>query len=101
MARRTKIYRLFPRAEGDLEGIYDYTVETWSRQQAQNYLKELFEAFQGLVSGTRVGRDARLGYGVMKLPVGSHVVFYQISEDGIDIVRVLHQAMDVSRHLKP
>jgi plasmid stabilization system protein ParE len=29
MARKTRGYLLFPRAEHDLESIYDYTVEHW------------------------------------------------------------------------
>jgi len=98
MARKTKGYLLFPRAEHDLESIYDYTVEHWSRRQAKAYLGELTVAFQALAAGTRVGRDAELGHRVMKLPVGSHVVFYRVTASAIEIVRVLHQAMDAPRH---
>jgi hypothetical protein len=43
MARKTKGYLLFPRAEHDLESIYDYTVEHWSWRQAKvsNYGDQL------------------------------------------------------------
>jgi toxin ParE1/3/4 len=99
MARKTKGYLLFPRAEHDLESIFAYTVEHWSRRQARAYLAELTVAFQALAAGTRVGRDAELGHRVMKLPVGSHVVFYRMTASAVEIVRVLHQAMDAPRHL--
>jgi len=48
------------------------------RRQAKAYLGELTVAFQALAAGTRVGRDAGLGHRVMKLPVGSDVVFYRV-----------------------
>ena len=38
--------------------------------------------------------------GDRKLAVGSHTLYYRVMPDGvIDIVRVLHQRMDVDRHL--
>jgi toxin ParE1/3/4 len=30
---------------------------------------------------------------------GSHVIYYRKSDIDIDIIRILHQRMDVSRHL--
>nr|WP_323123832.1 hypothetical protein [Burkholderia alba] len=31
--------------------------------------------------------------------VGSHVVFYRATTATLDVIRVLHQRMDVDRHL--
>lgn len=39
----------------------------------------------------------RAGY--RKLRVQSHLIFYRIVDKDIDIVRILHIAMDVERHL--
>ena len=100
MAGRLRGYRLSRRAEADLESIYDYTRENWSKKQADKYYGELIAGFEDLLSGRRIGRDAELGHGVLKLPVGSHMVFYQAVEGKIDIIRILHRAMDVSRHLR-
>ncbi len=101
MAKRLKAYRLSRRAEADLASIYDFTLERWSKKQADKYYGELVNGIKDLASGKRKGRDAALGAGVLKLPVGSHVVFYQVDESRIDVIRILHQAMDVSRHLTP
>jgi len=101
MAKRLKPYRLSRRAAADLESIYEFTRERWSEKQADKYYGELVSGFDDLASGKRMGRYAELGEGVLKLPLGSHVVFYKVGESSIDIIRVLHQAMDVSRHLKP
>jgi toxin ParE1/3/4 len=100
MTPKARGYRLYPRALRDLEDIYDYTIETWSRRQAEAYVRQLSEAFGALASGRRVGRDAELGDSIYKLSVGAHIVFYQANEVGIDVVRILHQAMDVERHLR-
>ena len=101
MAKRAKAYRLAPLAVQDLEGVYLYTLRTWSRRQAESYSSDLIAAFEGLAAGVRTGRKADVADGYFKLRVGSHFIFYREGDDAIDIIRVLHQAMDASRHLKP
>jgi len=56
MATTPKGYALTPLAEADLEGIYLYTLRTWSREQAVRYHGDLVAAFEGLAAGTRKGR---------------------------------------------
>jgi toxin ParE1/3/4 len=34
-----------------------------------------------------------------KYPSGSHVLFYRLTDDGIDVVRILHERMDYERHI--
>jgi len=34
-----------------------------------------------------------------KYPSGSHVLFYRLTDDGIDVVRILHERMDYKRHI--
>jgi toxin ParE1/3/4 len=41
--------------------------------------------------------DIRAGY--WKIPSGSHVLFYRLTADGIDVVRILHERMDFERHI--
>jgi toxin ParE1/3/4 len=54
-----------------------------------------------LAAGRKQGRSAahiRPGYSCCR--AGSHVLFYRAGDAGmIEIVRVLHQRMDVERHL--
>lgn len=40
-----KTYKLSKQAEKDLTGIWQYTLETWSREQANKYLEGLLNAF--------------------------------------------------------
>lgn len=100
MARKRKQYKVFPKARRDLEGIWLYTFETWSLEQADQYIRKLTDGFEALAMGTRPGQNAdfvREGY--RRLSVGSHVIFYRETDILIEIVRVLHQRRDFSRHL--
>jgi toxin ParE1/3/4 len=36
--------------------------------------------------------------GARSFPVEKHIVFYQINDNGIDVARILHQRMDLSKH---
>jgi toxin ParE1/3/4 len=99
VARRNKVLRLSPRAETDLEAIYDYTVEHWSVRQARSYLKGLEVTLMGLAGGRRVGRDAEFDNGMMKVIHESHVVYYLTTDRDINVVRILHTSMDAPRRL--
>ena len=92
-------YRLSPLAQADLEGIWSYTASRWSVEQAQSYHAAIVAAFEGLAAGSKQGRPSDVREGYFKYAVGSHLVFYRHSEGGIDIVRILHQRMDVMRRL--
>jgi toxin ParE1/3/4 len=94
-------YLLSPAAQSDLEHIWDYTRQRWDADQAEEYLRELQRAIERAAANPRVGRscdEIRPGY--LKLVAGSHMLFYRVTADGaIDVVRVLHQRMDVDHHL--
>lgn len=92
-------YRLYPLALADLEEIWSYTAMRWSWEQADSYHAAVIAAFEGLAAGSKQGRPSDVRDGYFKYAVGSHLVFYRQSEGGIDIVRVLHQRMDVTLHL--
>ena len=94
-------YLLSPAARADLEEIWDYTAGRWDVDQAEEYLRGLQHASERAAANPRVGRacdEIRPGY--RKLAAGSHTLYYRVSADGIvDVVRVLHERMDVDRHL--
>ncbi|CAB3972636.1 MULTISPECIES: type II toxin-antitoxin system RelE/ParE family toxin [Burkholderia] len=99
MPVKARTVRLTPLAETDLEDIWTYTYEHWSLEQAELYVGELTEAFERLASGERVGRPTRARGDYLRYLVGSHVVFYREATETLDVIRVLHQRMDVDRHL--
>lgn len=99
MAVEGRQYRLSPLAEADLENIWNYTFETWSWEQAERYHGELISTLEGLAAGRKLGRPVNIRQGYFKYSVGAHCVFYRFSGNAIDIIRILHQKMDVSQHI--
>ena len=99
MAAKKRGYRLSPLAEADLENIWDYTVETWSVDQAEIYHTSFVTTFEELARGTKMGRVSDVRDGYFKYAVGLHMIYFKQTDSGIDVIRVLHQKMDVSRHL--
>jgi toxin ParE1/3/4 len=94
-------YVLSPAARADLEQIWDYTCQRWSRNQAEKYVREIQRAIELLVDSPLIGRpceEVRAGY--RRHAVGSHTLYYRLADrDVIDVVRILHKHMDVDRHL--
>ena len=93
-------YTLSPAAQTDLEAIWDYTVRQWGESQDEVYAREIQAACEALSNGTLVSRsadDIRAGY--RRVGVGSHVLFFRMRKGVVEIIRILHQSMDVGRHL--
>ena len=93
-------YVLKPRAQRDLEEIWDYSAVNWSVDQAEVYVRQIQQTLALLANDPYLGRtcdDVRAGF--RKFPSGAHVVFYRAIAGGIEIVRILHASMDVERHL--
>ncbi|MDW9232878.1 toxin ParE1 (plasmid) [Burkholderia cepacia] len=99
MPVKARTVRLTPLAEADLEDIWIYTFDRWSLEQAERYVGDLVMAFERLARREWVGRPSRAGDVYWRYLVGSHVVFYRETADTLDVIRVLHQRMDVDRHL--
>lgn len=99
MAARGLQLRLTPLAEADLEDIWRYTFEHWSLEQANRYHRDLVATMEALARGDKTGRVCTVREGYWQYGVGSHIVFYRETETTLDVSRVLHQRMDVGRHL--
>lgn len=92
--------RLRPKAVEDLQSIWDYTVEFWDVAQAEKYLRAIQLAFEKLTESRFSGRrcdSIRTGY--WKISVGKHVIFYRVEDGFLDVVRVLHERMDMPQQL--
>jgi len=90
-------YRLSPLAETDLEQIWLYTLNQWSLVQANRYYDQIMDAIEELASGQKQGRPVDIRHGYLKYAVGRHFIFFQRDDGMTDVIRVLHQSMDVER----
>lgn len=95
-------YRLTVKAIEDLTLIWNYTFETWSENQADNYYNLLVDSFNEIASNPFLGKDYAIIketiYGYM---IGKHIVFYRTIEDTkIEIIRILHQQMNLKNRIQ-
>ena len=90
-------FRLTRLAKNDLRSIARFTENRWSKSQRNIYIKEFDDAFHRLAEGPSIGYSCDfIKDGYFKFPQGSHIVFYKkISENRIEIIRILHKKMDV------
>lgn len=92
-------FRLTRKADDDLGGIYEYSIANFGLRQARNYLNNLLRCFEYLGEYPEVGpRVEQLAAGLRRYPFRSHAVFYMPQDDGVLVVRVLHERMDAPRH---
>jgi toxin ParE1/3/4 len=93
-------YRLSPRAQRDLEGLFDYTVERWGLPQAMRYLDLVEAACARLAEAPQQAQGCdHIRPGYRRRSVEQHVIYFQTTRHGIAIIRVLHQRMDAARQL--
>lgn len=90
-----------PTARDDLRDIYHFGLRNWGQSQTDRYLEKLKECLWSLTERPRMGVERPdLFPEVRSFPVERHVVFYQVQEKHIGIVRVLHSRQDPNRHIK-
>ena len=93
-------FKLSNEADQDLRGIYLYSYQEFGEDQADKYLLGLEKTFQMISDNPRIGRERPdIDHLVRCVEHGKHVIFYDLYEDHILIVRVLHGRMDVRKYL--
>ena len=95
-------YILTKRAIKDLTKIWNYTFDTWSENQADKYYDELLKSCQMLAENPEKGRNySQLIPNLKGAKINRHIVFYrEVSENIIEIERVLHEQMDLKTRLE-
>ena len=95
-----RVYKLSKQAEHDLTAIWDYTLEHWGETQADDYLQAIQSAIRLLVNNPEMGSSREnLQTGCRSYCQGKHVIFYRPYSYGVRVIRVLHQSMEIERHL--
>jgi toxin ParE1/3/4 len=89
-------YVISKKAVSDLEEIWLYTVEKWSVAQADRYYSQVFDEIDYICKNINSGKPmdhVRKGYRASKIK--SHLIFYRVINDTVEIVRILHERMDI------
>lgn len=94
-------YVITEKALDDINKIWIYTAENWSVEQANRYYNLLFDEIEYVVHNFEVARDFgtfRKSYRFSK--VKSHLIFFKKNKlNEIEVIRVLHERMDVGNRL--
>lgn len=94
-------YTISEKALDDINKIWIYTAENWSIEQADRYYNLIFDEIEFIVENFEMARDfgnVRKAYRFSK--VKSHLVFFRETKNkGIEVVRVLHERMDIEKQL--
>ncbi|OQA96667.1 MAG: Toxin ParE1 [Bacteroidetes bacterium ADurb.Bin217] len=95
-------YKISKLASQDLENIWLYTFENWSVEQADRYFNLIIDEIEFLTQNPDSGIDysfVRKGY--FRSKIKSHFIFYRIDikNDVLEIIRILHQRMDIENRL--
>ena len=100
MSSRSLAVRLSRKARQDFIDILRYTGETWGPIQLEVYRDKIDDALQ------EVSRNPEIGHKRADIPpthhahlVGAHVIVYRLEDQGIGVVRILHQRMSLPGRL--
>ena len=93
-------YVISKKAISDLEEIWLYTVEKWSVNQADRYYNLIVDEINFICKNNDAGKSmehVRKGYRASK--VKSHLLFYRIQNNTVEVIRILHERMDIENRL--
>ena len=94
-------YELTNKAVADLNGIWEYTLENWSENQADRYYDMLLDICLDIADNPELGKNYDgIKSDLFGLKANRHVIFYRKSKvNSIEITRILHERMDLKRRI--
>ena len=83
-------------AAKDLNDIHDY-IGRDSPSAAGHFIQMIEERCDTLAENPSLGRSRpEFGRDIRSFPAGNYVIFYRATEAGVEIVRVIHGARDIT-----
>lgn len=88
-------------AINDLNDIWDYTFQKWSESQADKYYATIRLACNGIGENPTIGKEYDgISRNLLGIKSEKHIIFYQIiSNKEIEIIRILHERMDLENRI--
>ena len=94
-------YIISEKALEDINNIWIYTAENWSVEQADRYYNLIIDEIEYIVDNLDMARDfgeIRKSYRYSK--VKSHLIFFKKDKTNeIEVVRILHERMNIENRL--
>ena len=90
------------KAADDLAKIWHHTYEKWPEKQADNYYKSLISYCSEIAKNPTIGKTYNgISLGLLGLKSAKHIIFYRSrNAAGIEIIRILHERMDLKHRIK-
>ena len=95
-------FKFTNKAVFDLTQIWNYTLKKWSEGQADRYYHMLIDNCKEIAINPDLGKNySGVTPNLLGFKAGRHIIFYRkISENEIEITRILHEQMDIENRLK-
>ena len=94
-------YTISEKALDDLNNIWIFTAENWSLEQANRYYNLILDEIEFVAENLETTNDfgsIRKDYRYSK--VKSHLIFFKrIGNTDLEVVRILHERMDVNNRM--
>ena len=89
-----------PLARIDLEDIWNYTLEKWSVEQAEFYVRQIYNEIEKLSLHPSIAKSVYYNEAeYLQFKVNHHFVFCRATRVELIVVRILHERLDFLRHL--
>lgn len=95
-------YKISEEAASDIENIWLYTCDNWSIEQADRFFNLILDEIEYLSHNPYSANDyGHIREGYFRSKVKSHFIFFKINAqvNAIEIIRMLHQSMDIASRL--
>uniref|UniRef100_UPI00405667D4 type II toxin-antitoxin system RelE/ParE family toxin n=1 Tax=Candidatus Electrothrix sp. TaxID=2170559 RepID=UPI00405667D4 len=87
-----------PVAQNDFKNIFQFGLRHWGKNQSISHLNNLKNHLWTLTQHPHIGIERpELQPEIRSIPSTSHVIFYRIQAQTIEIIRILHVRQDPSR----
>ena len=93
-------YHLSNKAGEDLRKIARYTVRNFGTRQAKVYALGFQNCFEAVSDNPHIGQSYdHIRLGLRRFDHQSHSIYYMVRENGVLIVRILHQSRDTKQQI--
>ncbi len=92
--------KISKRASSDLEEIYIYGCINFGEDKANEYANLIKDRLYMICDNPEIGRlDTKVNPAIRRFEIEHHIVFYDIENENIFVVRLLHKSTDYIHHL--
>ncbi len=90
-------WRLTPAARSDMRAIWRYSVKNWGIDQADKYVRQIERDLTAAAEGSPLVQRFD---NFWRIKSGRHLCFFtKLENGGLEIIRILHERMDVEGQL--